>query len=373
MMQVVVPAGAAAGQPISITTPTGQLMQVVVPAGLNPGDAFMVEAGPAAPPSASPAGDMQVIVPANTAAGQPIQITTPTGQLMQVVVPAGLNPGDAFMVKTGPTAPSASPAGATLARLGAGGRMSFGFTRALGCHVSQTGMISIAGSIPVKSDGGRNVATLMFESAQKGRHLSASLVLPSGETIATFQRGTPPGNRVAGILSSIGQDWGPAAGAPVAIALLGQPYGFFNAFGSAGSHGVMGGILDGTELRYVDGSRSASTPPQPLAASCSGLFCNARHDHVSYYKFTPAKKSNLGKKEAPLQVFSGATTAPAGGIVHLILPNLKWYQGSFFPLDEVLCELGSGLGDQQKLDVLLMGAAMAAMCATEKQPRGGGP
>ena len=67
------------------------------------------------------------------------------------------------------------------------------------------------------------------------------------------------------------------------------------------------------------------------------------------------------------------TTAPAGGIVHLILPNLKWYQGSFFPLDEVLCELGSGLGDQQKLDVLLMGAAMAAMCATEKQPRGGGP
>jgi hypothetical protein len=217
--------------------------------------------------------------------------------------------------------------------------------------------------MPVTSDG-HKVATLIFESAQKGLHLSASLMLPSGEVIATFQRGTAPRTVAWGVLNSLGQDLSSAAAAPpVVIALVGQPYGFFKPLGAAGTKGAMGGILDGTEFRHVDSSRAVASTAE-LEVSLY-LCCIP-----GGYKFTPAKKSSLGVKEAPLPVHFGSgcsTTAPADGIIHLILPRTRF----FFPVYEVLCEVQC-LGSQDKLDILLMGAAMAAINATAKQQSPGG-
>ena len=42
-MQVTVPDGAAGGQAIAVQTPDGVMMQTVVPAGLKPGDQFMLQ------------------------------------------------------------------------------------------------------------------------------------------------------------------------------------------------------------------------------------------------------------------------------------------------------------------------------------------
>ena len=64
----------------------------------------------------------------------------------------------------------------------------------------------------------------------------------------------------------------------------------------------------------------------------------------------------------------GAIAATPDGVIHLVLPPTKF----FFPVHEVLCESGNQLGVGEKLDVLLMGAAMAAINATEKQAPAGG-
>ena len=45
-MQVTVPDGAAGGQTIAVQTPDGVMLQTVVPAGLKPGDQFMLQPAP---------------------------------------------------------------------------------------------------------------------------------------------------------------------------------------------------------------------------------------------------------------------------------------------------------------------------------------
>ena len=322
---------------------------------------------------------MQVTVPPNVVAGQVIAVNTPAGQLLQVIVPSNLKAGDTFLVsvgadtagaaqgssaQAGATTAGAAQASLVLSKLGPlGGRICFGLHTA---QVSKSGLTSIQGSMPLMSDG-RNVATLMFESAQKGRHLSASLVLPSGEMIATFERGSRPKTAAGGIFNSLQHDFSSAAEPPVAIALQGQVYGFFNALGVGGTKGVMGGILNGTEFRHVESSKPVASTAELETSPC-GFLCSP-----GGYKFTAPKRSSLGKKEAPLPVFfssGGAATATASCVIHLVLPRTRFY----FPVYEVLCELGDGVGNvphREKLDVILMGAAMAAINATEKQNPGG--
>ena len=48
-MQVTVPDGAAGGQTIAVQTPDGVMLQTVVPAGLQPGNQFMVQLAPSQP------------------------------------------------------------------------------------------------------------------------------------------------------------------------------------------------------------------------------------------------------------------------------------------------------------------------------------
>ena len=113
------------------------------------------------------------------------------------------------------------------------------------------------------------------------------------------------------------------------------------------------------------GKLVASTARQPLGGFFGG------------YKFTSRKKSSIGKKEAPLPVHFGSglpTSEPADAVIHLIRegPRLpKELQFTCAP-HEVMCEPGISLGCREKLDVLLMGAAMAAISATQKQRQPGG-
>jgi len=297
---------------------------------------------------------LEVSVPPNVAAGQTLSISAPTGQLLQVVVPSGLAAGDKFLVSLPVAVPSAVPVAmpvampvgsqqaCLLAKLGAIGHFSFELHST---RVSSTGLTSIEGSMPVTS-GGHRVATLVFQSGQTGQHLAASLVLPSGEVMATFERGTAPKTTAGGVLKTLAADFRTGPAPPVAVSLRGQPYGFFK---TRGTERWMGAILQGTDFGYVGSSKLiASTPPQPRG----GL--GWKLDNVGGYKFTSRKKSSLGKKEAPLPVFFGGA---ADGVIHVVPEGMN----SYFAAREVLCEPGN------KQDVLLMSAAMALVVATEKR------
>ena len=84
------------------------MMQVVVPTGLAPGEAFMVQA---------PDGQMmQVVVPAGVRPGQTFNVQTPTGAMLQTVVPAGVEPGQTIMITTEQTMQPAQPAQMTMQR-----------------------------------------------------------------------------------------------------------------------------------------------------------------------------------------------------------------------------------------------------------------
>ena len=300
---------------------------------------------------------MQVQVPQGVGPGQQIQISGPSGQPMLVTVPAGIGPGGVFLVGVEPQVAVATTAGpeSALAKLGpVGSRYGFELRSA---QVTSTTSTSIQGTMPVTSEG-RNVATLTFESAQKGRHLRALLTLPSGEQLATFERGTPPATQAGALFSSIGQDFGSGPAPPVAIGLLGQPYGTFQGRGMTGPV-AKGGLLDGTHFRYVN-DRTLVASTEELEVSC---VCPRR----KMYKYTPAKRSAIGKKEAPLPVLFGTATAN-GGVIHLVLPPTRF----FFTVHEVLCETSNALGGREKLDILVMGATMAAILATEKQAQAGG-
>lgn len=316
---------------------------------------------------------LEVTVPPNVVAGQTISISAPTGQLMQVVVPPNLVAGNRFLVSV-PSVPSVpmivpmsdaftQQASGLLAKLGPiGSHYCFEIRSA---QVSRNTTTKLEGSMPMTS-GGRTVATLMFQTAQKSQHVSAALVLPSGEVMATFERGSPPKTTAGGVLKSLAGDFRTKAAPPVAIELLGQPYGSFKAHGFRGNRriGWMGGILDGTELRYLGSGPVASTAPQPRGG------IGWKMDNPGGYKLTTSKKSSLGKKEAPLSVFfgnGGARTASADGVIHVV-PSWVPFKGpgSYFAAHEVLCEPG------KKQDVLLMGAAMAAIIATERPLSAGG-
>lgn len=263
------------------------------------------------------------------------------------------------------TVPVAVSAGAGGAASEALGKLSIGNSVCFeihSAHLSHVGGIldqTIQGSMAVMSEG-RKVATMAFSSAQRGRHLSASLALPSGVVIATFEQGQPPKKDGAGgLFNAIRSDYSFSAAPPVAIGLLGQPHGSFKALGIGVPYNA---LAEGSEFHHVSGAMAAKTRQGELGTCC---FCLPNG-----YKITSRKKSLLGKKEVPLPVLIGDGTAEKEkGVVHLVLegPKLPRELRSTMAAHEVICEFGGGCGEREQLDILLMGAAMAAINVTAKE------
>jgi hypothetical protein len=142
---VTVPPGVGPGSQLNVRAPTGETLTVVVPAGSYAGSQFMVplrpvqaqvvqspqpkvyqvniestSTRPAQPvyaeqvqsprpvPPSSPAGTFPVIVPAGHFSGMRLSVRAPnTGEMMTVVIPAGVGPGGQFAVPLPmPVAPS---------------------------------------------------------------------------------------------------------------------------------------------------------------------------------------------------------------------------------------------------------------------------
>lgn len=74
-MAVQVPQGSAPGSLIQVQGPDGTLLQVAVPPGVMPGQTFMMQIAPAAPPVATPAAQPEVVgVPQNPATNETNQV-----------------------------------------------------------------------------------------------------------------------------------------------------------------------------------------------------------------------------------------------------------------------------------------------------------
>ena len=82
-MASVMAAGQVAQPPVAAVPQQQTMMQVVVPAGMQAGQQFMVQAG---------AAQMQVVVPPGVTAGQSIQVqvpAAPVGVFQTQIVPTG--------------------------------------------------------------------------------------------------------------------------------------------------------------------------------------------------------------------------------------------------------------------------------------------
>ena len=101
VMLVKCPPTGGPGSMLQVTTPQGASVEVVVPVGVQPGAEFQV-AVPAAQPAppqqlhAAAVPTMQVAVPPGTLPGSTLQVTGPDGCVLQVAVPAGVGPGQSF-------------------------------------------------------------------------------------------------------------------------------------------------------------------------------------------------------------------------------------------------------------------------------------
>ena len=93
------------------------------------------------------------------------------------------------------------------------------------------------------------------------------------------------------------------------------------------------------------------------------------------------KQSPLGKEETPLAVVLGTELVPGGRAaegtaIHMITDKRqkmpRALRQTLNITREVLCELGGGLQEREKLDVILMGAALAILSVTAKEVGGGG-
>ena len=133
VMDITVPDGVEPGQALLVTAPDGEDVEVIVPEGLGPGDTFQVAVDELATPqpqateddedwgeeeeaAAAPADEpaavaeehegqdgqvMDITVPDGVEPGQALLVTGPDGSDVEVVVPDGLGPGDSFQVTLG--------------------------------------------------------------------------------------------------------------------------------------------------------------------------------------------------------------------------------------------------------------------------------
>lgn len=121
-MRVICPEGVYSGSPLRVNSPEGITIECQVPPGIGPGGVFEVQymveppranppAGGLLPPLGNPgaksSGDrpssqtssMHVICPHGMNPGQMIHVTSPEGELIQVHVPPGVEPGQVFEVQ----------------------------------------------------------------------------------------------------------------------------------------------------------------------------------------------------------------------------------------------------------------------------------
>ena len=103
-MVIVCPDGMGEGDALLVTTPSGEDAEILVPAGVGPGDEFEIEVdGPAEGEGEGATGDephyMVIVCPDGMGEGDALLVTTPSGEDVEILVPAGVGPGDEFEIE----------------------------------------------------------------------------------------------------------------------------------------------------------------------------------------------------------------------------------------------------------------------------------
>ncbi len=229
----------------------------------------------------------------------------------------------------------------------------------LGSSISEAGGLvnqTISGDMPILS-AGREVLRLAFESKSRGRHLRASLALPSGETIAELHQGTPPQGGVAGTFASIGASYSHGPPPPVQLTLLGQAYGTYTV------NGYMN-LLIQSDARWhrADGTGGAAVSVESPQNMCCFCIPNAADQAFS------RKKSPLGQQEVLMTAQFDDSKPPA--CIHLISDRREGRMPKHLATRyrRVVCELDGSGAARTKLDIILMGASLAALNATTQMP-----
>ena len=114
LMQVEIPAGLVPGDQMSVSADGGSFL-VVVPDGCRGGDVLEVNLPVDDVPAAAATELVQVTIPNDCFAGDPLSVQAAWGGVFEVVVPAGLLPGDVMEVEL-PTEEAASSEPGTDAR-----------------------------------------------------------------------------------------------------------------------------------------------------------------------------------------------------------------------------------------------------------------
>jgi hypothetical protein len=111
-MQVTVPAGKKGGEVMQVHTPSGEVLEVLIPVGLLAGQSFQFDL-PGTETGGEMAGEkgkseyiqshgldvglkMQATVPAGKNGGEVMQVHTPSGEVLEVLIPVGLLAGQSF-------------------------------------------------------------------------------------------------------------------------------------------------------------------------------------------------------------------------------------------------------------------------------------
>ena len=108
-MEIECPEGSAPGDVILIVGHSGEDIEVVVPDDIYPGDTFEYDLEASADAETtgarpdSPSGPeleiMSVECPPGSAPGDLLEVLSPRGQEIEVVVPDGIQPGDTFDIE----------------------------------------------------------------------------------------------------------------------------------------------------------------------------------------------------------------------------------------------------------------------------------
>lgn len=286
--------------------------------------------------------------PQRTRDGQRTPFTSMASAAVELAVPAG---GGA-----------ATTADSALQKLG---ELS-GFTYEIRhCRLSSAGGLvnqTIAGDMPVVSADGKEILKLAFESSNRGQQFRASLTLPNGETIAELDMGAAPKQSAGGMFSSVAASYSLGPPPAVQLRVLGQAYGSFTMM----KHILM--CMAGQDIArwaLADGSgRGMVSLEHPHMTCC---FCIPDADPNF-----PRKRGAFGKKEMRMSVDLGSPAAAA--TLHLITDRTegKQHEELSTSILRVLCQL-DGVGEaRKKLDLLLIGASVAALHVTHNKGGGGG-
>ena len=99
VLVIACPEGMGEGDALLVTTPSGVDMEILVPAGVNPGDEFEVQFDEEEEGGGGQATSAVITCPEGMGEGDALLVTTPSGEEVEILVPAGVNPGDEFEVQ----------------------------------------------------------------------------------------------------------------------------------------------------------------------------------------------------------------------------------------------------------------------------------